>query len=79
MALVTRSSQARKFALGGVSVVAPNHIGKGRVASDSVNHADPDQPILARLRAGAANGTVLWLQSDAITGMQCHGLEQPAG
>jgi hypothetical protein len=58
--------------LVGVSVVAPDHIGAARVASDSVNHADPDRPILARLRARATNRTVLWLQSDPITWLQCH-------
>src|SRR4051794_14656556 len=55
-----------------VSVVAPDHIRPGRVAPNFVHHADPDRPVFACPRAPAANGSVLWRQSDPITGLQCH-------
>jgi hypothetical protein len=58
-----------------VSVVAPDHIGPGQVAPNFVHHADPDLPVLARLCARAANGSMLWRQSTGSPELQCHGLE----
>jgi hypothetical protein len=60
-----------------VSVVSPDHIGPGGVAPNFVHHADPARPVPPRPRARAANGSVLWGQSDPITSLQCHCDEQP--
>jgi hypothetical protein len=61
-----------------VPVVAPDHIRPRRVAPNFLHNADPDGPVPAGPCARAANGCLLSRQSDRITGLQCHRLEQPA-
>jgi hypothetical protein len=71
-------STARKSALDPRACCRPRSHTPEASGAEFLHHADPNGPVPARPCARAANGSLLSRQSDRITGLQGHRLEQPA-